>query len=83
MDYRGKQAMTEELLLSVETDFTVLSFVRMSRVFLLLSFLSCLQISKAGTRGQESDRDAHQMRELLYQNISYLSLIGRAKLLDY
>ena len=30
--------MTEELLLSVETDFAVFSFVRMSRVFLLLYF---------------------------------------------
>ena len=38
-------------LLSVEADFAVLSFVCISRVFLLLSFLSCPKLSKAGTRG--------------------------------
>ena len=31
----------------------MLSFARMSRVFLLLSFLSCPQFSKAGTQGWE------------------------------
>ena len=45
--------MTEELLLSVETDFAGGFFVRVSRIFLLLSFMSCPKLFKAGTRGKD------------------------------
>ena len=64
-----------------KTDFTVLCFVRMFCVFLFyFSVLSEKQVREARiiiTQGSESDWDANQMRELLYQDRSahrYLDL---------
>ena len=53
----------EELLLSVEMDFAVLSFVRISCISLLYFFLSCPKLLKAGTRGESNFHS--RMRERL------------------